>query len=219
MRSQKSFVEPSRDPRSRWRQVVAQLSSCGSSCGKGLPCRRSFGFRRSLGHLALRLCGSCSSYVQTAGPRANLLPSTGLTPKHAALVNGELLLNDLVEKLWPKISEWFQQQLKEQLEPVLKKHVLESLEFEECTLGTAPLELHDITTETYIQDWQGDPWTNIKITGDLDYCGDGEIRVSLRPGGHKVADILVWPNHVIQIAAHSKDNKTTAKQQASHNKL
>eukprot|EP00913_Durusdinium_trenchii_P009182 g8631.t1 len=106
---------------------------------------------------AISLFAGC---VTACSPAIEPLPKKVLSsePKEISeLWPGEELLNDVIQRLWPSISEWFQRKLKAELEPELKKQLLDIVEFE-ATIFAAR-------------------------NGATDYSGDGQITVGIRAGG------------------------------------
>lgn len=88
----------------------------------------------------------------------------------------------MIHRLWPSISEWFQRKLKAELEPELKKHLLDIVEFEETVkskvsevlrgaqdlgLGTSPMRLEGITSSMSSEEWAGEIFKTVKCVGDL----------------------------------------------------
>ncbi|CAK9107326.1 Extended synaptotagmin-3 (E-Syt3) (Chr3Syt) [Durusdinium trenchii] len=147
--------------------------------------RRTWNFR-PLARLAARVCGACAGCVTACSPAIEPLPKKVLSsePKEISeLWPGEELLNDVIQRLWPSISEWFQRKLKAELEPELKKQLLDIVEFEDIGLGSTPMRLEGITSSMSSEEWGTDVFKSIKCVADLDYSGDGQITVGIRAGG------------------------------------
>eukprot|EP00435_Cladocopium_sp_Y103_P015746 s1456_g3.t2 len=116
---------------------------------------RTWNFRVPLARLArhaVNLCGACAGCVTACTPGASApLPEKAQSsePKEITdLWHGEELLNDVIGRLWPSISEWFQRKLKAELEPQLKEQLMDIVEFEDIGLGTSPMRLEGITSST-----------------------------------------------------------------------
>ncbi|CAJ1450572.1 unnamed protein product, partial [Effrenium voratum] len=149
----------------------------------------TWNFRRSLARWATRLCGACAGCATgcsaLSGGASEPLPAKAPSSeqsKFSELWHGEELVNDVIHRLWPSISEWFRRKLKAELEPELKKQLLDIVEFEDLGLGTAPMRLEGITSSMCTEEWDDNVLKVIKCAGDLDYSGDGEITVGIRAG-------------------------------------
>jgi len=106
---------------------------------------------------------------------------------------GEELINDLIDKKWPYISSWFTTQMKEHLEPELKRYITESVELTTCGLGTKPLSLRTVSTSSCFQDWlaRKEDRTNIVVVGELEFRSDGEICVAVGTAYQRIAKVTL----------------------------
>lgn len=121
--------------------------------------------------------------------------------------HGEELLNDVIGRLWPSISEWFQRKLKAELEPQLKEQLMDIVEFEDIGLGTSPMRLEGITSSTSSEECGTDVFKTIRCAADLDYSGDGQITVGIRAGrggamGHVALTKLKLRGKIVVEFAH-----------------
>jgi len=123
------------------------------------------------------------------------------------LWHGEELLNDVIGRLWPSISEWFQRKLKAELEPQLKEQLMDIVEFEDIGLGTSPMRLEGITSSMTTEECGTDVFKTIRCVADLDYSGDGQITVGIRAGrggavGHVALTKLKLRGKIVVELAH-----------------
>lgn len=176
--------------------------------------RRTWNFRVPLARLArhaVNLCGACAGCVTACTPGASApLPEKAQSsePKEITdLWHGEELLNDVIGRLWPSISEWFQRKLKAELEPQLKEQLMDIVEFEDIGLGTSPMRLEGITSSTSSEECGTDVFKTIRCAADLDYSGDGQITVGIRAGrggamGHVALTKLKLRGKIVVEFAH-----------------
>lgn len=113
------------------------------------------------------------------------------------------LVNDLLVAQWPFISKWFEQMLKEQVEPLLQKFMPPGIKIsfgEKCSLGTTPMELRRVTTATYTEEsLEGEELTNIRIGGHVNWRGDSEVDVEVTGGSIAGMDLSLRAPIVIEL--------------------
>lgn len=162
-----------------------------SSIESSYPCverQHSFGTSRiwpSLQEAARKLCIFTTGCCRVGAGGCGVASPLASRPREHALRNGGELVNDLLAKQWPYISDWFWELMKESVEPELKRYISESVELLSCGLGTRPLRLENVATSLHQQDWlsEAPDRTNILVTGDLDFRSDGEMCVAAGTDG------------------------------------
>lgn len=96
------------------------------------------------------------------------------------------IINDILARKWPYISDWFGKKMKDVLEPLLQRlfekfiRMTVDVKVETCNLGKDPARLDNIETLQYAQDREGEERhrTNILLLGDLSFEG-GEIHITV----------------------------------------
>jgi len=101
----------------------------------------------------------------------------------------EELVNALIEAQWTYISGWFEQLMRDTVEPALQGLIPGlSIKFgSNCSLGRKPLRLEN----SVVSRSQGESKTNLQIVGEVDYHGDVEVEVEITGGRLKIIELEV----------------------------
>jgi len=109
------------------------------------------------------------------------------------------LINVLIATEWKFISQWFQRQMKESVEPLLQGLMETRIPgikvniSENCSLGTEPVMLEGIETETYTE-FLADAMEdieNMQIMGKLDYHGNSTVDLNFGGGEVEIGKVCV----------------------------
>lgn len=165
---------------------------CGCCCcyeaSAGQRQRRSH-YSWSPMHPRLHSCSSSGSGADepnsyTSSGSATVYPdgNPSRVPQHSVE-----LINALIATEWKFISQWFAQQMKETVEPSLQALIASyglgwGLSIRDtCSLGTTPVAIDEVTTETYKEVLRdtGETIENMQITGKIDYHGDAQVDVDI----------------------------------------
>jgi len=111
---------------------------------------------------------------------------------------GAELVNDVVAKKWPYISEWFGDLLHEMVGPMIKSRCRGHAELTTCHLGTIPGFATSVVSTAFLEEWPGEldqERSSIRFIAKFRYSGDGIIGVQTTAGrvefSPKMSGVLV----------------------------
>lgn len=172
----------------------------GSAPSKRRRARRSLEFRRRCSQRGRSTSGADATGTGSVSDLEEIVDDIahGLEQERE-LKSGAELVNELVARAWPHVSEWFGNTVRKDIGPRLRGIA----QITECHLGTKPAVLFPVLgTASYLQDWPCDDWyrQNIRVEGELDYSGDGKIRVEVPSvGAHIEMSLVIRGTVVIEL--------------------
>lgn len=122
----------------------------------------------------------------------------------AGMTEDPHLLNAIIKELWEFVSMWFENKMRQDVEPAIQNVMPAGLGFQfgdECNLGTTPISMHDAVTTTYQQPGsvEGEDIENVRIVGELQYHGDCVLEATVSAGKLMVTDLTMAGAIVIEL--------------------